>query len=89
MSGKRLAQTRVCRPVATALTMTSVPTISRGGSTSVLTISETKLAVRPTMQIMARSERPRTSMKVLARGAAPYSGTGIAGGYEVACGGRG
>ena len=39
-----------------------------------LTISETKFAVKPTMQTMAKRASPRVSMKVLARGAAPYSG---------------
>lgn len=53
------------------LTIASVPTISRGGLTLVLTISETKLAVRPTMQIIAVNDKPRASMKVFARGAAP------------------
>jgi len=51
--------------------MVSVPTISRGGSTLVLTISATKFAVRPTMHTMANSARTRTSMKVFASGAAP------------------
>lgn len=53
------------------LTIARVATTSRGGSTFVLTISETKFAVMPTMQIMATSERMRTMRKNLASGAAP------------------
>lgn len=53
------------------LTIVNVPTTSLGGSTLVLTISEMKFAVSPTMQTIARRERPRTSTKVLAKGAAP------------------
>ena len=52
-------------------TIVNVATTSRGGSTFVLTISATKLAVMPTIATMAMSERPRTRMKVLASGAAP------------------
>ena len=59
------------------LTMTSVPTISFGGSTLEPTISATKFAVMPTIAIMQMSERPRTRTKVFAKGAAPYSGTGM------------
>ena len=55
-------------------TIASVLMISRGGSVFVLTISDTKFAVKPAMQTMAKRARPLVSMKVLARGAAPYSG---------------
>ena len=53
------------------LTMASMATTSFGGSILVLTISETKCAVMPTMQSMAMRERMRTRRKNLARGAAP------------------
>lgn len=59
------------------LTMASVPMISFGGSTFDDTISETKLAVIPTIAIMDIRDSPRTSTKVFARGAAPYSGIGM------------
>lgn len=57
--------------------MTSVPTISLGGSTFDDMIWATKFAHIPTIAIMDTRERPRTRTKVFARGAAPYSGIGM------------
>ena len=46
------------------------------------TISETKLAVMPTIVIMEITCMIRTRRKVLLRGAAPYAGIGIVKGFE-------
>jgi len=54
-----------------------VPTISFGAMWFVETISEMKFAVIPIMPVKQTICRHRTIRKVLARGAAPYEGTGI------------
>lgn len=62
------------------LTTTSVPMISFGGSMLELTMLLTKLAVMPTIAIIATSARHRRSRKDLASGAAPYVGRGMCSG---------
>lgn len=57
--------------------MASVAMISFGASMFDEMISETKLAVIPTIAIIDTKERTRTRTKVFAKGAAPYSGIGI------------
>ena len=52
-------------------TTLSVPTTSWGGAMFEDTISDTKLAVMPTMATMQMSERTRDRTKVALRGAAP------------------